>query len=204
MRMSGGLRWMARRWSGVVSPVRMPVRTGGAGAPSAASRCATPASGACKLRSTSAPSALSGDTYSTRTPRGGLAEAGRAFSRMSASSANRNAASVLPEPVGAMTSAFSPSSTASHACSCTGVAPAGNASRNHPRTASENRMRASGDGRAPSSAPAAAACAASSSARFPSSMAARRPLPAIVVRSRPSYRICAAQGALSPRPLRNL
>ncbi|CVH79236.1 hypothetical protein BN3658_01840 [Coriobacteriaceae bacterium CHKCI002] len=103
-----------------------------------------PASGSCRLRSTSAPSALSGETYSTRTPFARFVQASdaAAFSRMSASMANRNAASVLPEPVGAMTSASSPSAMASHARSCTGVGPSANASRNHPRTASEKRSRA--------------------------------------------------------------
>ena len=164
MRMSGGLRRSARRSSGVVSPVRMPVRTGGAPPPCAASLSATPASGSCRLRSTSAPSALSGDTYSTRTPfaRGrpstkpgpsGSSGSPRssapsfargrppaaAFSCMSSSMANRNAARVLPEPVGATTSTFSPCPMASQARRCTGVGPAANAARNHARTTGENR-----------------------------------------------------------------
>lgn len=145
MRMSGGLRCRLRRWSGVVSPVRMPVRTSGIAPPAAAMRAAMPASGACKLRSTSAPSAFSGEMYSTRTPLPGRSFFGKpavaAFSRISSSMANRNAASVLPEPVGAMTSAFSPPSITSQARSCNGVG-SGKASRNQPRTSSENRVRA--------------------------------------------------------------
>ncbi len=123
----------------------MPVRTAGTSSPAAAMRAAMPASGSCRLRSTSAPSAFSGEMYSTRTPLAGRSFFGRsraaALLRMSSSRANRNAASVLPEPVGAMTSAFSPPSMTSHACSCNDVGPAGKASRNQPRTSSENRSR---------------------------------------------------------------
>ena len=53
--------------------------------------------------------------------------------------ANRNAARVLPEPVGATTSTFSPCPMASQARRCTGVGPAANAARNHARTTGENR-----------------------------------------------------------------
>ncbi len=61
---------------------------------------------------------------------------------MSASIAHRNAASVLPEPVGAITSAFSPRAMASHASPCTAVG-APKASANHRRTGSENEAMAS-------------------------------------------------------------
>ena len=51
--------------------------------------------------------------------------------------AHRNAASVLPEPVGAITSAFSPRAMASHARACTSVG-SPSAAANQARVASEN------------------------------------------------------------------
>ena len=51
--------------------------------------------------------------------------------------ADRKAASVLPEPVGAMTSAFSPCPIAAQARSCTAVGPVGKASENQVRVACE-------------------------------------------------------------------
>ena len=51
--------------------------------------------------------------------------------------ADRKAASVLPEPVGAMTSAFSPRPIAVQARSCTAVGPAGKALENQVRVACE-------------------------------------------------------------------
>ena len=51
--------------------------------------------------------------------------------------ADRKAASVLPEPVGAMTSAFSPRPIAAQARSCTAVGPVGKASENQVRVACE-------------------------------------------------------------------
>ena len=59
-----------------------------------------PTSGERRLRSTSAANALSGLTYSTRHRRFGSSGVGSAESR---SIADRKAASVLPEPVGATT-----------------------------------------------------------------------------------------------------
>ena len=68
-------------------------------------------------------SAFSGDTYTTRvTSRSRPA----APSRISESMAARNAASVLPEPVGAAISACRPLAIAGQASSCAGVAPPGN------------------------------------------------------------------------------
>ena len=63
-----------------------------------------PASGARRLRSTSTASALSGDTYSTR-QRCGFGGGGANINR---SRHQRNAASVLPLPVGARMSVDSP------------------------------------------------------------------------------------------------
>ena len=58
-------------------------------------------------------SALSGEMYRTRHRRFGSAGGGVAASR---SSAHRKAASVLPDPVGAMTSVSSPLPIADQAC----------------------------------------------------------------------------------------
>lgn len=51
---------------------------------------------------------------------------------------HRNAVSVLPEPVGARISVWSPDAIAGHPCSCAAVG-AGNEASNHARTGSENR-----------------------------------------------------------------
>src|SRR2546430_14161866 len=96
--------------------------------------------------------AFSGETYSTRSrgepppdapedsPRDedspGEAEEGTARR----SSAHRNAARVLPDPVGATTSASLPDEIASHAPSCAGVGPA-NAPSNHARVTGGNLER---------------------------------------------------------------
>src|SRR5689334_16474781 len=77
-----------------------------------------PASGARRLRSTSTASAFSGLTYSTRHRRIGSSGTDRAAIR---SSAERNAANVLPEPVGATTSVWLPPAMALHAPSWAGV-----------------------------------------------------------------------------------
>ena len=103
-------------------------------------RCAAwriPASGERRLRCTSTVSAFIGDTYSTRQRRVASSGAGAVASR---SSAQRNAASVLPEPVGATTSACCPSATASQAPSCAAVAPS-NAPVNQSRVAGEKPSR---------------------------------------------------------------
>ena len=102
---SGGVRANSRRSSAGVSPVRMPTVMSGTGSPSRCAACRMPASGERRLRCTSTASALSGDTYSTRQRRRGSSGGGPEASR---SSAQRNAASVLPEPVGATTRACRP------------------------------------------------------------------------------------------------
>ena len=77
-------------------------------------------------------SAFSGDTYTTR-----VTSCSWPFapSRASESMAARNAASVLPEPVGAAISACPPPAIAGQASSCAGVAPAGKVRENHAWTA---------------------------------------------------------------------
>ena len=67
------------------------------------------------MRSTSTASALRGDTYSTRVV--GSLDGDRARPSI----AQRNAANVLPDPVGAMTRVLSPSAMAFQACACAGV-----------------------------------------------------------------------------------
>lgn len=57
--------------------------------------------------------------------------------------AHRNAERVLPDPVGARISAWSPPAMAGHPCAWAGVG-AGNEVSNHARTAGENGARGSG------------------------------------------------------------
>ncbi len=106
MRMSGGLLASWRRSSAAVSPVRTPTRTCGSGSPMRRIAWPTPARGERRFRSMSTASALSGEMYSTRQRSAASAGVG---SVASLSIAHKNAASVLPDPVGAMTSTFSPS-----------------------------------------------------------------------------------------------
>ena len=93
-----------------------------------------PVNGVRRLRSTSTASAFSGDTYSTRVP----ARAGLGSDEASLSMAHRNAASVLPEPVGAITSVLSPSAMADHASACAAVG-AAKVPVNHSRVSALNR-----------------------------------------------------------------
>ena len=156
MRMSGGWLSSARRSAVVVSPERTPTLTSGAGNPSRLAVCVMPISGERRFRSTSTPSALRGEMYRTRVLRlGALARArplvssspGRASAEAagdtdkSRSSAHRNAASVLPEPVGATTRACDPEEMAFHAPSWAGVG-AEKAPRNHSRVARLKRSMA--------------------------------------------------------------
>ncbi|MDI2022715.1 hypothetical protein PJL18_03257 [Paenarthrobacter nicotinovorans] len=61
MRMSGGLVSSVRRSAAVVSPERTPTVTSGAGNPKRLAVCVMPISGDRRFRSTSTPSALSGE-----------------------------------------------------------------------------------------------------------------------------------------------
>ena len=128
-----------RRSAAGVSPDRTATSTSGGASPEPArglrgSRSAARAG--CARRRPRAPSA--GDTYSTRQRSFGSSGGGVVASR---SSAQRNAASVLPDPVGATTSASRPAVMASHASSWAGVA-ASKTSPNHARVAGENRLNA--------------------------------------------------------------
>src|SRR5690242_6249078 len=90
-------------------------------------------------------SAFSGEMYSTRQCSFGSAGAGLLASR---SSAHRNAASVLPDPVGAITSVFSPPAIDDHAPACAGVGSV-NAPVNHSRVSALNPASGSMPGWAP-------------------------------------------------------
>jgi hypothetical protein len=138
IKMSGGLLASLRRSSVAVSPVRTPTAMSGSGSPSRCAACRIPVSGERRLRSMSTASAFSGETYSTRQRRFGSSGGGAAASR---SIAHKNAESVLPEPVGAMTNVSSPLLMARHACACAWVG-AANAPSNHARVAGENPSRA--------------------------------------------------------------
>ena len=146
-RMSGGCEAMARRSCAVVSPLRVATRIDGGLRPMALHWAAMPARGVSRLRATSTPSAFNGEIYSTLTPLAGLREreppaspaSGARF--ISRSMAYRNAESVLPEPVGAMTSASSPFAITGQAWRCAAVSPCANACLNHAPVGSENRSR---------------------------------------------------------------
>ncbi|SKT69504.1 Uncharacterised protein [Mycobacteroides abscessus subsp. abscessus] len=145
MRMSGGEEINVRRRCAGVSPERTPIVMAGSGRPIRAAVRAMPASGARRFRSTSTASALSGDTYRTLDPRSrrDSAAASASFSCTRVSMAHRNAARVLPDPVGAMTRVLSPLAMDCHAPDCARVG-VGNDSVNHSRVGAENR--ASGPG----------------------------------------------------------
>src|SRR5699024_11403110 len=118
IRMSGGLVANVRRSAVGVSPVRTPTCTSRTVVPASAAARPTPTSGERRLRCTSAASAFSGEMYSTRQRRDRSAGSGP-VSRWS--NAHRNAASVLPDPVGATTRVCSPEEIACHAPAWAGV-----------------------------------------------------------------------------------
>jgi hypothetical protein len=139
IRMSGGLVASLRRSSAAVSPVRTATPMSGSGSPSRCAACLMPVSGDRRFRSMSTARAFSGDTYSTRQRRLASVGGGDDASR---SMAHKKADSVLPDPVGAMTSVSSPLPIACHASACAWVG-AANAPSNHARVAGENPSRAS-------------------------------------------------------------
>src|SRR5215472_11293171 len=100
-------------------------------------------------------SALSGEMYSTRQRSFGSGGAGLLASR---SSAHRNAARVLPDPVGAITRVLSPPAMDDHAAACAGVGSV-NAPVNHSRVSAPNPARGSVPGPA-SAVPAPSAAGA--------------------------------------------
>ncbi len=130
IRMSAASRRNRERSTAGVSPVL--IAMSGITTDSSRDRAtsAIPASGTRRLRSTSTASALSGEMYSTR-QRDAFGGAGVNMSRFRH---QRNAASVLPLPVGARMSVVSPAAIAGHPSRC-GFVGAGNALLNHARTA---------------------------------------------------------------------
>ena len=136
IRMSGGRRSSAARSLDVVSPERTPIVTSARGVPSRSAASLIPVSGARRLRSTSTPSAFSGETYTTRVPFPATVP------DPSESMAQRKAASVLPDPVGAATSACSPAAMARHASACTAVG-AAKTPANHSLVGGEKRASGS-------------------------------------------------------------
>src|SRR5439155_13081493 len=86
--------------------------------------------------------ARNGEMYRTLTPGVPWGGACPRPSRASRSRKTRNAASVFPDPVGAMTSAFRPAASAGHASSCAGVG-LPNASSNQPRATGPRTSRVS-------------------------------------------------------------
>ena len=130
IRTSGGRRAMTRRsWAGV-SPVRRATLMCGVGSPRSSHWVAMPASGERRLRSTSTASAFSGLTYSTRTP---VSSRGVRHRSM----AQRKAARVLPDPVGATARTFAPAWIRGQAAAWTSVG-AAKAAVNHRLVGSEN------------------------------------------------------------------
>ncbi len=122
-----------------------------------------PSSGARRFFSTSTASARSGDTYNTVEPRilesrgasrdggssasaskwlSGLSRASAGFDAVSRSMAHKNAARVLPLPVGAHTSVWSPATMGRQPCAWGGVASA-NVEANQALVGSENAARGS-------------------------------------------------------------
>ena len=119
IRMSGGLVISSRRSAGGVSPDRTPTLMSGAGTPQplgGAAGCRSAARAGCARRRRPAPSAAR-----RRAPGSACASRAVGSDEASRSSAQRNAASVLPDPVGATTSVLSPAAMASHASACAGV-----------------------------------------------------------------------------------
>ena len=101
---------MRRRSCAVVSPERVATAIFGTGSPCASHCAAMPSKGCSRFLATSAASAFNGEIYSTRTPARRVR--GTVINR---SMAERNAANVLPEPVGAMTKTLRPEWIAGHA-----------------------------------------------------------------------------------------
>ncbi len=138
IRMSAPSLANARRSPDAVSPERTATEMSGMCMPLRAASDPIPISGDRRFRSTSTASAFKGDRYSTLHFRAPAAAGG---SVTSASIAERKAARVLPEPVGATTRVFSPRPMASQAPVCAGVGSA-KLLVNHSRTRGEKRARA--------------------------------------------------------------
>jgi hypothetical protein len=119
MRMSGGRRFICSRSRCGVSPLRTPTASGWYVAPRRSAVAAMPVSGERRLRSTSTPSALIGEIYTTR-QRSASAGTGANIRRLMAL---RKAARVLPEPVGASNKAEAPLAIGGQPSTWAGVGP---------------------------------------------------------------------------------
>src|SRR5689334_20994274 len=137
-------------------------------------------------------SAFSGEMYSTRQHSFGSAGAGLLASR---SSAHRNAASVLPDPVGAITRVFSPPAIDDHAPACAGVGSV-NAPVNHSRVSALNPARAS----MPAWAPAVLAPSGAGAALLVRDFAGMHPSCLALRTVQPSRRLREAQDEPQNRP----
>src|SRR5579862_6534871 len=116
--MCGGRFSIARRSGCNVSPVRTAVRISGIISPRSPASARISPNGASRFFWMSLPRALSGETYSTsvrsvRSPASAL--------RTSRSIQARNAASVLPDPVGAEINVVRPARMCGQPCSCGSV-----------------------------------------------------------------------------------
>ena len=119
-RICGGVLRIATRSDCGVSPVRTCVRMAAVSLPCAASSAAMPLSGCSRLRWMSFDSAFSGETYTTCVA---SVSSPATACRTSRSMLARNAARVLPEPVGAAISTSRPAAIAGHAAACASVGP---------------------------------------------------------------------------------
>ena len=137
-RKSGGLRSMAARSDAAVSPVLTATRISGTASPSPAATSPISRSGASRFCWMSTASAFSGETYTTRGPRGASASPASAAGRPawhSRSMQTRKAARVFPEPVGAAIRVSFPAAISRQPPSCGAVGPSGNRRSNQARTA---------------------------------------------------------------------
>src|SRR6476469_4663670 len=132
MRMSGGWRRSAERSLAGVSPERTPTVGVCSVSPRRSAAARMPAMGARRFFSTSTARALIGERYRTRV-RSVFSGTGSVTRR---SMAQRNAARVLPEPVGARTRVWSPAAMAGQPLAWASVG-APNVVSNHSRTAGE-------------------------------------------------------------------
>ncbi len=134
IRMSGGLVISSRRCAGGVSPERTPTLIVGRGH-------AVPLgdAGDAGQRGAQVAFDVDGQRLERRhVEHPGARRGGPWLGRASRSMAHRNAASVLPEPVGAMTRVLSPSAMADQACACAAVGSA-KVPVNHSRVSALNR-----------------------------------------------------------------
>ena len=143
--MCGGRFNISRRSLARVSPVRTAVRISGISMPCSAAKARISLRGPSRFFWMSLPRAFSGDTYKTSVRSTKLPLS--AF-RTSRSMQMRNAARVLPDPVGAEISVVRPARISGQPCSCGSVGDP-NLPRNHSATrgwaqASETGISATG------------------------------------------------------------